>query len=68
MTRRYAGSTRPMDIDRAGAVAFMASHARLLERRRPAFLLGQGTAGELLFALVAYRNSDGGFGWGLNPT
>jgi hypothetical protein len=56
-----------MDIDMAGAVAFMASHARLLERRRLAFLLGQGAAEEVLSALVAYRNSDGGFGWGLEP-
>jgi hypothetical protein len=56
-----------MDIDLAGAAAFMASHARLLERRRLAFLLGQGTAGDVLAALVAYRNSDGGFGWGLEP-
>jgi hypothetical protein len=56
-----------MDIDMARACAFMTSHARLLERRRFAFLTGQGRAEDLLSALVAYRNSDGGFGWGLEP-
>lgn len=56
-----------MDIDLAGAAAFMTSHARLLERRRLAFLLGRGTAEDVLSALLAYRNSDGGFGWGLEP-
>jgi hypothetical protein len=56
-----------MDIDMARACAFMTSHARLLERRRFAFLSGEGTSGDVLSALVAYRNADGGFGWGIEP-
>jgi hypothetical protein len=56
-----------MDIDMVLASAFMTSHARLLERRRFEFIIGKGRSEDLLCALVAYRNSDGGFGWGLEP-
>lgn len=45
--------------------AFMATHARLLDRRRANLALGIGDAEAALGALVAYRNPDGGFGWGL---
>src|SRR3954471_6932231 len=56
-----------MDIDMVRASTFLTSHARLLERRRFEFITGRGRADDLLCALVAYRNSDGGFGWGLEP-
>lgn len=44
------------------AAQFIASHARLIDRRRFAFFTGDGSAGEALRALDAYRNDDGGFG------
>ena len=45
----------------------MASHARPLDRRRLELLLDEGDAGPVLAALDGYRNSDGGYGWGLEP-
>lgn len=54
-----------MDID--AAVTFLTTHGRLLERRRLSTLLGEGTAIDVLSALDAYRNADGGYGWGLEP-
>jgi hypothetical protein len=46
----------------AAAAQFVAGHARLLERRRFAVLAGDGRPEDVLAALVAYRNADGGFG------
>jgi hypothetical protein len=54
-------------VDFATAEEFMATHARLLDRRRLDVLLGSGPPEALLDALAAYRNEDGGFGWGLEP-
>jgi hypothetical protein len=54
-----------MDINLASA--FMITHARLLDRRRFDLVTGQGRAADVLSALAAYRNEDGGFGWGLEP-
>ncbi|MDA0567061.1 hypothetical protein LG943_22475 [Streptomonospora sp. S1-112] len=54
-------------IDIAAATAFMAAHARVLDRRRLALLLGRGDAAGVLAALEAYRNPDGGYGWALEP-
>jgi hypothetical protein len=56
-----------MPIDLAAATAFMAGHARLLDRRRFDLLLGRGDAATVLAALEAYRNPDGGYGYGLEP-
>ncbi|MGI5240955.1 hypothetical protein [Dactylosporangium sp. CA-139066] len=56
-----------MDIDLDAAVAFMTTHARVLDRRRLQFALGHATADDVLAALDAYRNPDGGYGWGLEP-
>jgi hypothetical protein len=58
---------RPMTIDRSAAADFMATHARVLDRRR--FELRHGEAGPdaVLAALDGYRNPDGGYGWGLEP-
>jgi hypothetical protein len=54
-------------IDLAAAAAFMATHARLLDRRRFRMLdVGREPAAALA-ALDAYRNDDGGYGWGLEP-
>lgn len=56
-----------MSIDLSAASAFMATHARVLDRRRYQNLLGEGDPEGTLAALAAYRNPDGGFGWGLEP-
>jgi hypothetical protein len=49
------------------AAAFMAGHARLLDRRMFQRLLSDGAAGAVRDAVAAYRNSDGGFGYALEP-
>lgn len=54
-------------MDIARAAAFMAGHARVLDRRRFDLRWGDGDAGAALGALDAYRNADGGYGWGLEP-
>ncbi|GAA2287969.1 hypothetical protein GCM10010149_38000 [Nonomuraea roseoviolacea subsp. roseoviolacea] len=61
-----------MSIDLPAAAAFMATHARVLDRRRFTLLTGllEGAPGDpapVLSALDAYRNQDGGYGWGLEP-
>ena len=60
-----------MTVDLAAAQAFIDTHARLLDRRRHALLNGDGDGGgnepAVLAALEAYRNLDGGYGWGLEP-
>jgi hypothetical protein len=54
-----------MTIDLAAAAAFMATHARVLDRHRFQLLLEGDDRSAVLAALDAYRNSDGGYGWGL---
>ena len=56
-----------MTPDLTAATAFMATHARLLDRRRFELFCGRGEPTEVLAALEGYRNSDGGYGWGLEP-
>lgn len=46
---------------------FLLRNARLLERRRFAFHFEGGRAADVVQALVAYRNRDGGFGAALEP-
>ena len=46
---------------------FMDTHARLVDRRRFAFLFGDGGPDTVIAALAAYANGDDGFGWGLHP-
>jgi hypothetical protein len=53
------------DFDKISA--FMATHSRLLDRRRFELLFGGGNAEATLAALAAYRNADGGYGSGLEP-
>jgi hypothetical protein len=48
--------------DLAAAAQFIAAHARLIDRRRFAFFEGDGSADDVLRALAAYRNDDGGIG------
>src|SRR5919198_722691 len=54
-------------MDLTAATAFMAKHARVLDRVRLRLLLGTGSAEQAFAALDAYRNPDGGYGWGLEP-
>ncbi|MEJ3657292.1 hypothetical protein WEH80_30445 [Actinomycetes bacterium KLBMP 9759] len=56
-----------MDVDMDAAARFMASHARQLDRRRYAHLIDGGGAAGIVAAVNAYRNADGGYGWGLEP-
>jgi hypothetical protein len=51
----------------AAARSFMAGHGRVLDRRRFELLFDGGAPEAVLDALRAYRNSDGGFGHGLEP-
>ncbi|HEX7131423.1 MAG TPA: hypothetical protein VF228_02555 [Iamia sp.] len=58
-----------ISIDLGAAERFVATHARLLDRHRLACVLhGTDADRERLHAAVeAYRNPDGGYGWGLEP-
>jgi len=49
------------------AYTFILNNARLLERRRFAYLFGGGPREPVLAALRAYQNPDGGFGNALEP-
>jgi hypothetical protein len=54
-------------VDLTAAADFMASSARVLDRRRFDLLFGNGGAEPVIAALDGYRNPDGGYGWGLEP-
>jgi len=54
-------------VDLDGALRFLTTHARLLERRRLHHLLGSCTTEDVLVALDAFGNPDGGYGWALEP-
>ena len=56
-----------IDIDLTPATAFVTTHARLLDRQRLRVALGEDAGAAVLRALDAYRNEDGGYGWGLEP-
>ncbi|TKJ22006.1 hypothetical protein [Blastococcus sp. CCUG 61487] len=56
-----------MTVDLEAAAAFLASSARTLDRRRFELLLGDGSPDAVVAAVDAYRNADGGYGWGLEP-
>lgn len=54
-------------IDLDAAYEFMASNARVLDRRRFEVVVQGGSPEGVLAALEAYRNADGGYSWGLEP-
>lgn len=58
-----------MSIDLTAAAEFMAAHARILDRRRFEALISGDEASRraIVGGLDAYRNGDGGYGWGLEP-
>jgi hypothetical protein len=59
-----------MTVDVGAAADFLASSARVLDRRRFDLLFGNDDVGNgdaVLAALDGYRNVDGGYGWGLEP-
>lgn len=56
-----------MTIDVSAAIAFVATHGRVLDRRRLDLLVSGGSPAGVLAALDGYRNADGGYGWGLEP-
>ncbi len=57
-----------MGTNLGAAAAFMATHARILDRHRFDALVGGEHAGPAVLSSVdAYRNPDGGYGWGLEP-
>jgi hypothetical protein len=56
-----------MSFDLSAARDFMAAHARVLDRRRFELLTERTDAAAALAALDAYRNADGGYGWGHEP-
>jgi hypothetical protein len=56
-----------MTVDLAAAADFLAGSARVLDRRRFDVLFGDGDPAGVLAAVDGYRNSDGGYGWGLEP-
>lgn len=49
------------------AASFVAAHARVLDRRVFQKLFQNGAPGHVRDATAAYRNDDGGFGYGLEP-
>jgi hypothetical protein len=51
--------------DISAARDFMATHARVLDRRRFELVDDQADPSGALAALDGYRNPDGGYGWGL---
>lgn len=55
------------DLDLDAATAFLATHGRLLDRRRLRHLCHGDDADGVLAALEAHRNPDGGYGWGIEP-
>ncbi len=56
-----------MSVNLSAAVDFVTTHARVLDRHRFAILLGEGDPAQVAAGLDAYRNPDGGYGWGLEP-
>jgi hypothetical protein len=66
-TCRAEGDDDGVMIDLDSAIVFMATHARLLDRRRVDLLTGRGGPEGVLAALAGYRNDDGGYGNALEP-
>ena len=62
-----SGHSGGMDLDLDAAGAFLAGHGRMVDRRRFELVLGKGDPAAAVAAVAAYRNPDGGYGWGLEP-
>ncbi len=62
---RMTNIKKKPDFD--AAAAFLAGHARVLDRRVFQRLFSGGAAEPVRDAVAAYRNDDGGFGHGLEP-
>lgn len=58
---------RHMGVDLSAAASFLATHGRVLDRRRFELVTGTGDRAAVLAAVDGYRNADGGYGWGLEP-
>lgn len=59
-----------MSIDIGRASSFLATHGRVLDRRRFTLLTGVADSSDRAAALAAvdgYSNGDGGYGWGIEP-
>ena len=56
-----------MSADLEAAEQFLAANARVLERRRFAWLFRDGSGEPVRDAVAAFRNDDGGFGHALEP-
>lgn len=62
-----------MSIDTGRAAAFLTAHGRVLDRRRFELATSSGNeatasaAAAIAAAVDAYRNADGGYGWGIEP-
>jgi hypothetical protein len=56
-----------IDIDLTAARNFVTTHARQLDRQRFRLAVGEDAGTAVLRAVDAYRNDDGGYGWGLEP-
>jgi hypothetical protein len=56
-------------MDLNAARSFMAAHARTLDRRRFELIdpAGPSDSSAVFAAVYAYRNPNGGYGWGLEP-
>ena len=52
---------------REAALTYLRDHGRPIEQAQAAMLFGKGAAADVIEALQAYQNSDGGFGNGLEP-
>jgi len=57
----------PLEPDLVAAKAFILGAGRLVDRRRFAFHFEAGEAGDVVAAVRAYQNADGGFGNALEP-
>ncbi|MCB0061721.1 MAG: hypothetical protein KDE19_06385 [Caldilineaceae bacterium] len=49
------------------AASYIQTHGRRVDQARFAFHFAEGSAADVLTALAAYQNEDGGFGHGLEP-
>jgi hypothetical protein len=56
-----------MSADINAARAFLVSQGRLLDRHRSDLVMDVGDSDRVLRALDAHRNTDGGYGWSIEP-